>query len=184
MPLRSPDLSPGRIEALRSPFERDRQGRIEAVKIGQEIARAEPGGESSEYSTTGSPSRRRLRRSASSSETASRQFMPLPVAPSHGVPGRLVSSLKTSEASWALSKRTGVRSSTSARLASTVWRNAAPPLRWRKGGTRIHGRFCAAPSSSSRRPSTRAHLSLRRPRWIGRDRASTQYRRSRPAPAR
>ena len=34
MALRSPDLSPGRIQALRSPFERDRQGRIEAVKIG------------------------------------------------------------------------------------------------------------------------------------------------------
>ena len=38
MALRSPDLSPGRIEALGPPFERDRQGRIEAVKIGQEIA--------------------------------------------------------------------------------------------------------------------------------------------------
>ena len=38
MALRSPDLSPGRIEALGPPFERDRQGRIEAVKIGQQIA--------------------------------------------------------------------------------------------------------------------------------------------------
>ena len=38
MALRSPDLSPGRIEALGTPFERDRQGRIEPVKIGQEIA--------------------------------------------------------------------------------------------------------------------------------------------------
>ena len=33
MTLRSPDLSPGRIEALRPPFERDRQGRIEAVQV-------------------------------------------------------------------------------------------------------------------------------------------------------
>ena len=32
MALCSPDLAPGRIEALRTPFERDRQGRIEAVK--------------------------------------------------------------------------------------------------------------------------------------------------------
>ena len=38
MALRSPDLAAGRIEALRTPFERDRQGRIEAVKIDQEIA--------------------------------------------------------------------------------------------------------------------------------------------------
>ena len=38
MALCAPDLSPGRIEALRTPFERNRQGRIEAVKIGQEIA--------------------------------------------------------------------------------------------------------------------------------------------------
>ena len=38
MALRSPDLSAGRIEALGTPFERDRQGRIEPVKIGQEIA--------------------------------------------------------------------------------------------------------------------------------------------------
>ena len=38
MALRSPDLSAGRIEALGTPFERHRQGRIEPVKIGQEIA--------------------------------------------------------------------------------------------------------------------------------------------------
>ena len=37
MTLRSPDLAPGGIEALGTPFERHRQGRIEAVKIGQEI---------------------------------------------------------------------------------------------------------------------------------------------------
>ena len=58
---------------------------------------------------TGSPSRRRLRRSASSSETASRQFIPLPVAPSQKVPGRFVSSFKTRDASAASSTRTGVR---------------------------------------------------------------------------
>ena len=33
MALRSPDFAPGRIEALRTPFERHRQGRIEPVKL-------------------------------------------------------------------------------------------------------------------------------------------------------
>ena len=33
MALRSPDFAPGRIEALRTPFESDRQGRIEPVKF-------------------------------------------------------------------------------------------------------------------------------------------------------
>ena len=46
--------------------------------------------------STGSPSRRKLRRSASSSEKASRQFIPLPVAPSQKVPGRLVSAVSGS----------------------------------------------------------------------------------------
>ena len=43
---------------------------------------------------TGSPSRRRKRRSASSSDTARLQFNPAPTDPSQGSPGRLTSSLK------------------------------------------------------------------------------------------
>ena len=78
---------------------------------------------------TGSPSRRRFCRSASSSETASRQFIPLPVAPSQKEPGRLVSSFKTRDASAASSTCTGVRSSTSARLASTICRKL-PAASW------------------------------------------------------
>ena len=138
MALRSPDLAPGGIEALRTPFERNRQSRIESVKIGQEIGFVRLLGERAMSTAQRAPRPGEgCCRSASSSETASRQFMPLPVAPSHGVPGRLVSSLKTSEASWALSKRKGVRSSTSARLASTVCRNAA--RRRFDGGKEVHG---------------------------------------------
>ena len=37
MPLRSPDLAPGGIEALRTPFERRRQGGIEAVEVREQI---------------------------------------------------------------------------------------------------------------------------------------------------
>ena len=33
MTLRSPDLAPGRIEPLRSPFKGDGHRRIEAVKV-------------------------------------------------------------------------------------------------------------------------------------------------------
>ena len=72
---------------------------------------------------TGSPSRRRCRRSASSSETANRQFSPLPVAPSQGVPGRLISSESTREDSAGFKISMGVNSSTKAHPASTVWRN-------------------------------------------------------------
>ena len=48
--------------------------------------------------------------------------MPLPVAPSHAMPGRLMSSERSRDASTAPSISTGVCSATSERLASTIAR--------------------------------------------------------------
>ena len=92
------------------------------------FALAPPGGDSNEYRMTGSPSSRRCLLSASSSLRASRQFMPLPVAPSQPSPGRpgrlgrLMSSLKTPDPALASSNSTGVKSDTRAHDASTNWR--------------------------------------------------------------
>ena len=124
MALRSPDLAPGRIEPLRTPFERNRQGRIEAVKIGQEIASGRAWGREQRVQHNGltvqakvAPLRFEFGDGQPPIHAAARRAVPRRSGPV----GQFA---QNPLASCALSNRKGVRSSTSARLASTVCRNA------------------------------------------------------------
>ena len=184
MALRSPDLSPARIEALGTPFERDRQGRIEAVKIGQQIGSGPSLGERAASTAQraprpgegcAAPLRVRRRPAANSCRCPS----PRPTAFRDG---------------WSVRSRlhAGFMGLEQAQGREVIHKRPAgidrlPKARRRRlyRGMEVNGPLrvpCGGPSSSSRRPSTTARRSSRMPRWIAPDRKPTQHRPTHPAP--
>ena len=125
VPLRPPDPAPGRLHRPGPPLERHGHHRVQAVELPEQVrvGLAGRGQERVEdHRLAVEPQVTALRLELREGEPP---VHPAPVAPSHTVPGRLISSERSREASAAGRMSIGVCSDTSARPASTRARKRA-----------------------------------------------------------